>query len=150
MLVLASLTDGFDKSTGQLQPHDQVAIPEDAAGPRHMVFHPNGNFAFVLNELQNTVTCCSYSPAEGRLSVLGDSISAIIIPTTASGGQASCTTRPPNRGGAAEIEISPDGSHVWATVPCVCVCVCLSLSVFVPLSMTDMTDMLPRDMRCKQ
>ena len=83
MLVLASLTDGFDKSTGQLQPHDQVAIPEDAAGPRHMVFHPNGNFAFVLNELQNTVTCCSYSPAEGRLSVLGDSISAIIIPTTA-------------------------------------------------------------------
>ena len=106
----ASLADGFDKSTGQLHPHDQVAIPEDAAGPRHMVFHPSGNFAFILNELQNTVTCCAYSPAEGRLRVLGGSISAIQTDDQHS------DTRPPNRGGAAEIEVSPDGSRVWATV----------------------------------
>ncbi len=31
------------------------------AGPRHFVFHPNGRFAFLLNELNNTLTTYRYT-----------------------------------------------------------------------------------------
>jgi 6-phosphogluconolactonase len=31
------------------------------AGPRHLVFHPNGRFAFLLNELNNTLTAYRYT-----------------------------------------------------------------------------------------
>jgi 6-phosphogluconolactonase len=31
------------------------------AGPRHLVFHPNGRFAFLLNELNNTLTSYRYT-----------------------------------------------------------------------------------------
>ncbi len=35
--------------------NDRIQL-KDGAGPRHMTFHPNGNYAFVINELDNTIS----------------------------------------------------------------------------------------------
>ncbi|MGS2591227.1 lactonase family protein [Streptomyces hebeiensis] len=37
------------------------------AGPRHLTFHPSGTFAYLANELDNTVVVCAYDPGTGRL-----------------------------------------------------------------------------------
>ena len=37
------------------------------AGPRHFAFHPSGKFAYVINELDCTVTAFAYEPASGAL-----------------------------------------------------------------------------------
>lgn len=47
----------LDAKTNQLEPTTPEAVElAPAAGPRHMVFHPNGRFAYVANELNNTVS----------------------------------------------------------------------------------------------
>ncbi|MAE60444.1 MAG: hypothetical protein CMJ49_03705 [Planctomycetaceae bacterium] len=38
------------------------------AGPRHLAFHPNGRFAYLLNELNSTMTVFEYDAATGGLS----------------------------------------------------------------------------------
>ena len=40
------------------------------AGPRHFAFHPNGRFAYVINELDCTVTAFAYESASGALTQL--------------------------------------------------------------------------------
>ena len=35
------------------------------AGPRHLLFHPNGRFAFLVSELGNLVSSLSWSPGKG-------------------------------------------------------------------------------------
>jgi 6-phosphogluconolactonase len=47
--------------------HAQSAAVSPGAGPRHFAFHPNGKFAYVINELHNTVTAFSYDPEKGEL-----------------------------------------------------------------------------------
>ena len=47
------------------------------AGPRHLIFHPNGRLAFLVSELGNLVSSLSWSPSEGfkaldSLSTLSD------------------------------------------------------------------------------
>ncbi|MCJ7523126.1 MAG: lactonase family protein [Dehalococcoidia bacterium] len=37
------------------------------AGPRHFAFHPNGKYAYVINELDCTMTAFAYEPASGAL-----------------------------------------------------------------------------------
>ncbi|MFE1291434.1 lactonase family protein [Streptomyces sp. NPDC058751] len=39
------------------------------AGPRHLTFHPGGRYAYLANEVDDTVAVCGYDPATGRLSV---------------------------------------------------------------------------------
>ncbi|WP_181361605.1 lactonase family protein [Streptomyces sp. A244] len=39
------------------------------AGPRHLTFHPGGRYAYLANEVDNTVAVCSYDPASGRVEV---------------------------------------------------------------------------------
>ncbi|MFJ9147700.1 beta-propeller fold lactonase family protein [Streptomyces sp. NPDC102270] len=39
------------------------------AGPRHLTFHPGGRYAYLANEVDNTVAVCAYDPGSGRLSV---------------------------------------------------------------------------------
>jgi 6-phosphogluconolactonase len=48
----------------------QVGNPVEAregAGPRHIAFHPNGRLAYVINELDSTVTAYRFDPATGAL-----------------------------------------------------------------------------------
>ena len=42
---------------------------EPGAGPRHLTFHPNGKFLYVINEMQSSVTAFSYDA--GALRNLG-------------------------------------------------------------------------------
>src|SRR5262249_17083211 len=37
------------------------------AGPRHFAFHPSGKFAYVINEMANTVTAFAYDASRGVL-----------------------------------------------------------------------------------
>ncbi|WP_328875678.1 lactonase family protein [Streptomyces sp. NBC_00287] len=39
------------------------------AGPRQLTFHPDGRYAYLANEVDNTVAVCAYDPATGRISV---------------------------------------------------------------------------------
>lgn len=37
------------------------------AGPRHLAFHPSGHFAYVINELNSTITAYTWDASEGTL-----------------------------------------------------------------------------------
>ncbi|MYW45675.1 lactonase family protein, partial [Streptomyces sp. SID161] len=39
------------------------------AGPRHLTFHPGGRYAYLANEVDDTVAVCAYDPRSGRLAV---------------------------------------------------------------------------------
>ena len=39
------------------------------AGPRHLTFHPGGRYAYLADEVDNTVAVCAYDPASGRVTV---------------------------------------------------------------------------------
>lgn len=47
-----------------------VYVAEDATGPRHLAFHPNGQIAYLFGELDSTVTVLSYNQATGSFSQL--------------------------------------------------------------------------------
>jgi 6-phosphogluconolactonase len=58
----------FDRRTGRLTPNAQPAVSlKPGAGPRHMTFHPNGRVAYVLNELDATVTAFTLDVRQGTL-----------------------------------------------------------------------------------
>lgn len=70
------------------------------SGPRHLVFHPNGKYAYIMTELSNEVIVLSYNAADGSFSEL-QYISAIPDDFTE------------NSQGSA-IHISIDGKFVYA------------------------------------
>ena len=39
------------------------------AGPRQLTFHPGGRYAYLANEVDDTVAVCGYDPGTGRLSI---------------------------------------------------------------------------------
>ena len=58
----------FDGAKGSLTPNEPAFAKADAgAGPRHFVLHPNSKFAYVINEMQSTVTAFAYNAAGGKL-----------------------------------------------------------------------------------
>lgn len=58
-------------SQGKLKANDEPWVEVKAgAGPRHFTFHPNGKYAYVINELDSTVTAFTYDEAHGRLRVI--------------------------------------------------------------------------------
>lgn len=72
---------------------------EKGAGPRHLTFHPNGKYAYLVNELNGTIDAFTYS--DGSL----DAIQTI-------------STLPENYEGAvsgADIRISPDGQFLYVS-----------------------------------
>jgi 6-phosphogluconolactonase len=85
---------------GKLKLNQQLKLPE-GLGPRHLVFHPAGNYAYVVGELRSEVTVLAWDSAAGRLTA-GQVISTL-------GG----ATPPENFPG--EIQISPDGRFVYAS-----------------------------------
>jgi 6-phosphogluconolactonase len=58
----------YDATAGKLAPADPAfAATAPAAGPRHFTFLPDGKFAFVINELANTITVFEHNPKTGAL-----------------------------------------------------------------------------------
>ncbi|MFD1051921.1 site-specific integrase, partial [Kibdelosporangium lantanae] len=43
--------DPLDLTTGKLKQNQQLKLPS-GAGPRHLTFHPNGRYAYILEELR--------------------------------------------------------------------------------------------------
>jgi len=51
----------FNQNTGQLSPAKQPYVKlEDGSGPRHFIFHPNGKWAYLTQEMGGTVTAFTY------------------------------------------------------------------------------------------
>src|SRR5262249_32745422 len=57
----------LDPANGTLSRNDPPAMVSPGAGPRHFAFHPTGKFAYVINELHNTVTAFRYDADKGTL-----------------------------------------------------------------------------------
>ncbi|MBI3664749.1 MAG: lactonase family protein [Acidobacteria bacterium] len=61
----------LDPVKGSLTPNDPpFAKVNPGAGPRHFAFHPGGRFAYVINEIQSTVTAFAYDASRGTLKEL--------------------------------------------------------------------------------
>ncbi|MEV7690704.1 lactonase family protein [Streptomyces bungoensis] len=58
----------LDRAKGTLTATSQ-AHTRPGAGPRHLTFHPGGRFAYLADEVDDTVSVCAYDPATGRLTV---------------------------------------------------------------------------------
>ena len=58
----------FDADRGTLTPAEPAAIAiKPGSGPRHLVFRPDGRFAYVISEMSSTVTTFAYDASTGRL-----------------------------------------------------------------------------------
>jgi 6-phosphogluconolactonase len=92
----------LDAQRGKLTPHDPpFAQVKPGSGPRHMVFRPDGRFAYVINELTSTITVFQYAADTG---VLRDVETVSTLPADFKG---SNTT--------AEIAVHPSGKWVYAS-----------------------------------
>ena len=61
----------FDPVTRKLHPGRQPSIGLQAgAGPRHLTLHPNGRYAYVINELDSTMTTLRYNSTAGTLTTI--------------------------------------------------------------------------------
>lgn len=49
----------YRSDDGNLMRASEMAL-QPGAGPRHLAFHPNGRRAYVINELDSTLTACTY------------------------------------------------------------------------------------------
>jgi 6-phosphogluconolactonase len=56
----------LDLENGRLIKHDEVKV-QPGAGPRHIIFHPNGRFMYLINELNSTLIVYLYDSDAGRL-----------------------------------------------------------------------------------
>ena len=58
----------LDASRGKLTPGDPPwAKVAPGAGPRHFAFHPSAKYAYVINELDSTMTAFAYNASTGAL-----------------------------------------------------------------------------------
>lgn len=96
------LTYRFDAQQGKLTPGAPPFTPiKPGAGPRHLVFRPDGLFAYVINELDSTIAAFSYNAADGRLAPVE-----------------TVSTLPPyfdGKNSGAEIGMHPSGKWLYAS-----------------------------------
>ncbi len=92
----------FDPAKGTLAPNDPPFFKDaPGAGPRHFTFHPNGKFAYVINELASSVTALTWDARRGVLGEIG-TVSAL----------------PPDFKGdnsGAEVQVHPGGKFLYAS-----------------------------------
>jgi 6-phosphogluconolactonase len=92
----------FDPSTGAATPAEpSSAAVAPGAGPRHLVLHPNGRFAFVISELASTITTFARDAATGALTARGS------VSTLPAGFAGSSST--------AEIAMHPSGKFLYGS-----------------------------------
>jgi 6-phosphogluconolactonase (cycloisomerase 2 family) len=87
---------------GRLAEVEGAAAPaRESAGPRHIAFHPENRLAYVVNELDSTIQACRFDPGSGKLTPF-QLVSS--LPDDFTGNSR-----------AAEIAVSSDGGHVYAS-----------------------------------
>ena len=92
----------FDEANGKLMPD---AIPfysaKPGAGPRHLAFHPDGKFVYIINELDCTITAAAY---DAKIGALKEIQTTTTLPSGFSG-ENTC----------AEIAVSPNGKFLYGS-----------------------------------
>ena len=92
----------FEPAKGNLTPNQPPFVRvAPGAGPRHVAFSPDGRHAYVINEMQSTVTALSYDPQAGALAELQT------LSTVPAGFTGSTDT--------AEIAFRPDGKFLYGS-----------------------------------
>ncbi len=92
----------FDATSGTLTPNSPAAIAQPpGAGPRHFTFHPGGHHAYLLNELNASVSSFAFDADSGLLTQLQN---LSILPRNFSG-----------QPWAADIHLTPDGRYLYAS-----------------------------------
>ncbi|MDX3235485.1 lactonase family protein [Streptomyces sp. ME03-5709C] len=89
----------LDADSGELEVEREMGL-RSGTGPRHLAFHPRGDRAYVMNELDSVVTVCHWDAEVGRLTPVAE---VSVLPEDASG---------PNY--PSELVVSPDGRFAWA------------------------------------
>ena len=91
----------FDETTGRIEPNQPPsAKTPPRAGPRHLVFHPNGRFVFGSNELDASLSTYRFDAA-GALTLLH---SVSVLPAGFQG-----------KPWAADLHLTPDGRFLYAS-----------------------------------
>jgi 6-phosphogluconolactonase len=92
----------FDSGTGKLTPNQKPWFQtKPGAGPRHLAFHNNGLWAYVINELDSTMSALAYDRATGELREM-QNISTLPADFT---GKSYC----------AELEVAPSGKFLYGS-----------------------------------
>jgi 6-phosphogluconolactonase len=92
----------FDAKTGKLAPNDPpFAKTSPGMGPRHLVFHPNGQWVYGIAELANEVMSFAWDAKKGTLTPMGS------VKTLAEGFTGQST--------AAEIAVHSNGKYLYAS-----------------------------------
>ena len=91
-----------DLTNGKLVPNDPPSVSvQPGAGPRHLAFHPNGRFAYVINEIGSTLTAFGYDALRGTLHEIQTE------PTLPSDYSGSSQT--------ADVHVTPSGKFVYGS-----------------------------------
>ncbi|MEO3749546.1 lactonase family protein [Streptomyces sp. B6B3] len=91
----------FDAAQGRLTQEHEVKL-SPGSGPRHMALHPDGTAAYVLGELDSTLTPCAYDAGSGALTP------GTPVPTLPDGTSTEGKL-------AAEVLVSSDGRFVYCS-----------------------------------
>jgi 6-phosphogluconolactonase len=92
----------LDSTAAKLSPNRQPFVrTPPGAGPRHMTFHPNGQYVYVINELTSSVTLFDYMAESGML-IEQQTIST--LPADFEG-----------RSHCADVKITPNGRFLYGT-----------------------------------
>jgi 6-phosphogluconolactonase len=90
----------LDLVNGGLIPHEEIELAA-GSGPRHLDFHPNGRFVYVIHELDATLSVLSWEAARGRLKALQ---TIPTLPVNFSG-----------QGWCADVHVHPNGRFLYAS-----------------------------------
>jgi len=94
------ITYGIDEKLGKLKNKSEFdASP--GAGPRHISFHPNKKFAYVISELNSTITSLTYDAKEG---VFSEIMTVSTLPSEYK-----------ETSYCADIHVSPDGRFLYGS-----------------------------------
>ena len=92
----------FDQNSGVMTPASTPFVATvNSAGPRHSVFHPNGKYFYVVNELNATVSMFLWTSTDGSL-ITNQIVDLMRSDFT-------------GRRGSADIHISADGKFLYAS-----------------------------------
>jgi len=90
----------FNSGSGKLSANNEAKL-KPGAGPRHFAFHQTGRWAYVINELDSTVTAFAYDSAQG---ILKESQTISTLPGDFSG-----------KNSCAEIVVAPAGRFLYGS-----------------------------------
>lgn len=92
----------YDQETGRIGKHGAATLPP-GGGPRHMKFHTSGKWAYVLNELDLSVSVFDYDAQAGAMKIKQT------IPTVSKSDLAKELFK-----SCSEIRVHPNGNFVYA------------------------------------